>query len=216
MKRRSAQSALRQFSVTAVVFSAITFNAIPARSQGAVFIDGSAATALLGGPFAAGAAVGMLLSPRYDVRLEVEVARWRVERVSEKSSIGNFDITNGSRPMSYSILIGRRLQPRRRAQLQMLVGAGVIRHSWTASGHDDFRLNGVVTREFSWNDRGTVTDAQFTAGLEAVVSLTRHLAVVPRWRGQLYAASAEGSSGGYYLPTTTIRNLAGIAFRWRF
>jgi hypothetical protein len=57
---------------------------------------------------------------------------------------------------------------------------------------------------------------QFTAGLEAVISLTGRLAVVPRWRGQLYAASAEGASGGYDLPTTTFRNLAGIAFRWRF
>jgi hypothetical protein len=98
----------------------------------------------------------------------------------------------------------------------MLVGAGVIRHSWTASGHQDFRFNGIVTKEFSWNDRGTTTDVQFTAGLEATVSLARHLAVVPRWRSQLYSASAEGSSGGYYLPTNTIRNLAGIAFRWRF
>jgi hypothetical protein len=217
MNRRSAQSlAAHQIAAATAVFSAVMFSAIPARSQGAIFIDGSAATALLGGPFAGGGAVGMLLSPRYDLRLEVEVARWRAERVSERSSHGSFDFTNGSRPVSYSILLGRHLQPRRRAQLQMLVGAGIIRHSWTDSGHQDFRFNGIVTQEFNWNDRGTTTDLHLTAGLEATLSLTQHLAVVPRWRGQLYSASAEGSSGVYYLPTTTIRNLAGIAFRWRF
>jgi hypothetical protein len=108
MNRRSAQSlAVHQIAAATAVFSAVMFSAIPARSQEAVFIDGSAATALLGGPFAGGAAVGMVLSPRYDVRLEVEVACWRNERVSEKSSIGSFDITNGSRPMSYSTAMPR-------------------------------------------------------------------------------------------------------------
>jgi hypothetical protein len=98
MNRRSAQSlAVHQIAAATAVFSAVMFSAIPARSQGAVFIDGSAATALFGGPFAGGGAVGMLLSPRYDLRLEVEVARWRAERVSERSSNGSFDFTNGSR-----------------------------------------------------------------------------------------------------------------------
>jgi hypothetical protein len=213
----SARShALKHISLATVAFSTVMLTASSARAQGRLFIDGSAAMSMFAGPFAGGAVAGVVLSPRYDVRLEVEIAQWRVDRVSERSSIGSFDFTDGFRPASYSVLFGRRLYSKRRAELEILIGAGVVRQSWTQSGHDDFRVNGVVTHEFSWNDHGTTTDPQFTAGLEASVWLTPHLAIVPRWRSQLYGASAGGTSGGYYLPTTTLRNVAGVAVRWKF
>jgi hypothetical protein len=203
-------------SVAALAFSIVMFAAIPARSQGATFVDGSATADVFKGTFAGGGGVGVVLSPRYDLRFEFEAARWEFASSHGRSEIGNFDMLQGTRPVSYSILLGRRFQPKRRAQLAMVAGLGVLRHSWIDSGHQDFRFNGVVTKEFSWDDHGTTNDPHLTFGLEAVVSVSAHFAVIPRWRVQLSSASAEGSSGGYYLPTTTLRNVAGIAGRWRF
>ena len=151
----------------------------------------------------------VVLSPRYDLRFEFEAARWEFASSHGRSEIGNFDMLQGTRPVSYSILLGRRFQPKRRAQLAMVAGLGVLRHSWIDSGPQDFRFNGVVTKEFSWDDHGTTNDPHLTFGLEAVVSVSARFAVIPRWRVQLSSASAEGSSGGYYLPTTTLRNVAG-------
>src|SRR5438045_2110451 len=74
---RTRDLAMRQaLSVVALALSIVMLAAIPARSQGARFLDGSATADVFKGTLAAGGGVGVVLSPRYDLRFEFEAARW--------------------------------------------------------------------------------------------------------------------------------------------
>jgi hypothetical protein len=198
-----------------LAFSTVMLAAAPARSQHAPFLDGAAAGALVSGTFAGGGGIGVPLSPRYDVRFEVEMTEWTFDRVHMRNSLGRFDLVDGSRPISYTVLVGRRFRPRRYAQFAVLGGYGVVRSSWQESYHDELKVNGAVISRLGWDLHGTSRGTQLTVGVEAAIVVTTHLAIVPRWRGQMTSV-AEGSSAGFYLPTSTVRNLAGGGLRWRF
>ena len=214
MLRPSVRAVLRGVPFAAVGLVIGMLSAVPSQAQELKFVEASVRVAE--GTPAGGVSVGVALSPRYNVRVELEVVGRDVARDRFVAAIVRSEFENATQPTSVSLLIARRFRSERRVQLEFLAGLGFVRTRWESSGYLDLLTTGTVTNHAEWDDRGTTTAALWTVGFDVVLDLTKRVCLVPQWRGRSSEAQSHGLLGDFSLPANTFHHGTGASLRWRF
>jgi hypothetical protein len=167
------------------------------------------------------AAVGVRLSERNSLRFEVDVPRWHVNDTAssgpvwcarEARCVGGEGLVparttshTAVRTVSYSFLYARHLPAMGRVQVALLAGGSMEERGYrSSSSFDELGPDGHVVRHVAGNDDRIGHWPAGVLGIDAEVSLTSHLAVIPQFRFHTLPYPAVSISR------------PGIALRWRF
>jgi hypothetical protein len=167
------------------------------------------------------AAVGVRLSERSSLRFEVDVPRWRVNDTASSDRVycakearcvggegwvpARTTSHTAVRTVSYSFLYARHLPAIGRVQIALLAGGSMEARGYqSSSSFDELGPDGQVVRRVAGNNDRIGHWPAGVLGMDAEVSLTSHLAVIPQFRFHTFP-----------YPAVSIAR-PGIALRWRF
>jgi hypothetical protein len=159
------------------------------------------------------AGVGVFMTPRMSVRLELDFPRWHPSHHSGSGRVGQrleaFSTRESARAPSISVLAAGHIRPRSRVDVALLAGATSAARAWRQHGVTEFfDLNGtLIDRRESSTTGGTHRWLALTFGTDVTVPLTARLAVVPQVRIHSYLYS-EHTSLVFVRPR--------VSLRWQF
>jgi len=133
-------------------------------------------------------AIGFRASRHFSVRFEAEVPGIHARTLTTNyPGLLNTSDTESFRTITYGALFAVHYPVHQRVDVAFLVGLSEAIHDTRNSGYSDttlLRTVEVVHEEFT--SRSSDSVGAVTAGVDAAVNLTRHLAIVPEVRFHLY------------------------------
>lgn len=156
---------------------------------------------------------GVFVTPRLSMRLELELPKWHASdyegRGRVASHIEAYSQREERRSPSASFLVGYDIRPMTRLNMTLLAGGTRATRATRSRGFTErYTLDGVLLdhRDFDHSDDNHGWLA-VSAGVDAAIAVTKHLAVVPQLRLHSYLYS-EHTSLMFVRPRLSVR--------WRF
>ena len=156
---------------------------------------------------------GVFLSPRFSMRFEVELPEWHASdyegRGRVASHIEAYSQREERRSPSASFLLGYDVRPMTRLNITLLAGGTRARRASRTRGFTErYTLDGVLLEHRDYDQSNDdYTWPAVSAGVDAAIAVTKHLAIVPQLRVHSYLFS-EHTSEMFVRPR--------LALRWQF
>jgi len=136
----------------------------------------------------------------FTARFETEVPAFHSSTFTETNGGLRTVEVPSYRAITYGALFGGRFQPYTRVELAALVGfSDAIEESRFSGYQETFLPNGGVRRD-DFNSRSSFNGGAVTAGIDAAVSVTTHLSLVPELRFLVY-----NEYGSVFRPKLAVR-----------
>jgi hypothetical protein len=159
-----------------------------------------------------GVTLGLMVSPRYSLRFDLEIPDWYTTTDTFNNTVGDHIEVNshrqGDRTIAYAMLVGRHYQPYRGLALTLAAGVTSTEREGRSTGFTELRSReGAILRHSDFDQHWGDQWLALTLGLDAEFVVMPHLAIVPEVRLHTYPPSDSPAS---------LITRPRIAVRWRF